>query len=194
MFVVRGAQKLNALETGYCSSWAAGAPEDKRMKIRAAMAVMSCFVFGLFAASTVANEIGFLSPIAGSNPGVTIAGVKSGGAPWVVSHGFAILNDEGRLRVDLRGLILPSVGTPGPVTAVAASVVCGDAVAVTTDSVLLSVDGNAEIQAKLQVPSPCLGTIVLILAAAFNGTPLPAPGPWIAATGLVKDSDSNHDN
>src|SRR6266403_3783869 len=61
-------------------------------------------------------------------------------------------------------------------------------------SVLLSVDGNAEIHAKLQLSSPCLGTIVLIRAAAFNGTPLPAPGPWIAATGLVKDSDSNHDN
>jgi hypothetical protein len=164
------------------------------MKIRAAMAIISCFVSCLFAVSAVADEIGFLSPIVGSNPGVTIAGVKSGGAPWMVSRGFAVLNDEGRLRVDLRGLILPSVGTPGPVTAVAASVVCGDAVAATTNPVLLSVDGNAEIRAKLQVPSPCLGTILLIRAAAFNGTPLPAPGPWIAATGLVKDADSNHDN
>jgi hypothetical protein len=164
------------------------------MKKRAAMTIiLSSFLFGLFAVGTVADEIGFLSPIVGSNPGVTIAGVKSGGAPWVVSHGFTVLNDDGRLRVDLRGLILPSVGTPGPVTAVAASVVCGDAVAATTDSVPLSVDGNAEIRAKLQVPSPCLGTIVLIRATAFNGTPLPAPGPWIAATGLTKGSDSDQD-
>jgi hypothetical protein len=164
------------------------------MKIRAAMAIMSCFVSCLFAVGTVADEIGFLSPIVGSNPGVTIAGVKSGGAPWVVSHGFAILNDDGSLRTDLRGLILTNLGTPGPVTAVAASVVCGDAVAATSDSVPLSVDGNAEIHAKLQVPSPCLGTIVLIRATAFNGTLLPAPGPWIAGTGLVKGSDSDHDN
>src|SRR5258708_38834257 len=92
---------------------------SQRMKIRAAMAIISCFVSSLFAVSTGADEIGFLCPIGGSNPGVTIAGVKSGGAPWVVSHGFAVLNDEGRLGVDLRGLILPSVGTPGPVTAVA---------------------------------------------------------------------------
>ena len=164
------------------------------MKKRAAVTViLSCFVTCLFAAGTIGDEIAFLSLIVGSNPGVTIAGVQSGGAPWVVNHGFAVLNDEGRLRADLRGLILPNLGTPGPVTAVAASVVCGDGVAATTDSVPLSVDGNAEVHVKLQVPSPCLGTIVLIRAAAFNGTPLPAPGPWIAATGLVKDSNSDHD-
>jgi len=163
------------------------------MKVRAAMALISCFVSCLFALSTVADEIAFLSPIVGSNPGVTIAGVKSGGAPWVVNHGFAVLNDDGRLRADVRGLILPSLGSAGPVTAIAASVVCGDAVAATSDSVALSVDGNAEIHAKLQVPSPCLGTIVLIRATAFNGTPLPAPGPWIAATGLTKGSDSDQD-
>jgi hypothetical protein len=161
---------------------------------RAAVAViLSCFVSGLFAAGTVADEIAFLSPIVGSNPGVKIAGVQSGGAPWVVSRGIAVLNDEGRLRADVRGLILPNLGTAGPVTAVAASVVCGDAVAATTDSVPLSVDGSAEIHAKLQLPSPCLGTVVLIRAAAFNGTPLPAAGPWIAATGLVNGSGSDND-
>src|SRR6266550_3832503 len=103
------------------------------MKKRAAVAViLSCFVSGLFAAGIIGDEIAFLSLIVGSNPGVTIAGVQSGGVPGVVNHGFAVLNDEGHLRTDLRGLILPNLGTPGPVTAVAASVVYGDAVAATT--------------------------------------------------------------
>src|SRR5258708_19603928 len=138
---------------------------SQKMKKRAAVAViLSCFVSGLFAVGTVADEIAILSPIVGSNPGFTIAGVKSGGAPWVVNHGFAVLNDDGRLRADVRGLILPNLGTPGPVTAVAASVVCGDAVAATSDSVALRVDANPEIHAKLQMPSPSLGPTVLFHA------------------------------
>jgi hypothetical protein len=164
------------------------------MKKRTAVAmILSCFVAGLCALRTVADEITFLSPVAGSNPGITIAKIASGGAPWVVDHGFAILNEDGRLRVEVRGLILPALGTTGPVTAVAASVVCGDVVAATSDSVALSAEGNAEIHAKLQIPSPCLGTIVLIRAAAFNGTPLPTPGPWIAATGLPQELRSEHE-
>ena len=49
------------------------------MNKRAAVAViLLCLVSNLFAVGTVADEITFLSPIVGSNPGVTIAGVRSG--------------------------------------------------------------------------------------------------------------------
>jgi len=109
----------------------------------------------------------------------------------VVKHAFATLSDEGRLRVDIRGLILPALGTAGPVTAVAASVACSDMVAATSAAVPLASDGNAEIHAKLQVPSPCFGTIILVRIAGVNGNALPAAGPWIAASGVSKDSDDN---
>jgi len=145
----------------------------------------------MFAISTFADELSFFSPIAGSNPGVTVAGVASAGAPWVVKHAFATLSDDGRLRVDVRGLIIPALGTAGPVTAVSASVACSDTVAGTSAAVPLSSEGNAEIHAKLQVPSPCFGTIILLRIAALNGTALAAPGPWIAASGVSKDSDDN---
>lgn len=75
-------------------------------KISAVAVILLCFVCGLFAVGTFADDIAFWSPIVGSNPGVTTAGVQSGGAPWVVDHGLAVLNN---------------LGTPGPVTAVAAS-------------------------------------------------------------------------
>jgi hypothetical protein len=91
----------------------------------------------------------------------------------------------------VRGLILPSTGNTGPVTEVSAGVVCSDAVAATSVAVPLGKDGNAEIHAKLQVPSPCFGTIVLVRVAGVNGTTLAAPGPWIAVSGVAKDSDDN---
>jgi hypothetical protein len=143
----------------------------------------------MFAISTFADELSFFSPIAGSNPGITLAGVPSGGAPWVVKHAFATLTDDGRLRVDVRGLILPALRTAGPVTAVSASVACSDRVAATSAAVPFTSDGNAEIHTKLQAPSPCFGTIILVRVAGVNGTALPAPSPWIAASGVSKNSD-----
>jgi hypothetical protein len=77
---------------------------------------------------------------------------------------------------------------------VSASVVCSDTVVATTHAVNLTTDGNAEIGAKVALPSPCLGAGVLNRVAGANNTPLPAPGPFIAATGLVKqtqDKDAN---
>jgi hypothetical protein len=155
-----------------------------------ATVVMACVLAGMFAASTMADELVFFSPVVGSNPGVTIAGVASGGAPWVVRRGAAVLTDDGRLNVDVRGLVLPSDNnTAGPVTQVAASVVCGDAVAASSGAVTLTTNGDAEIRAKLTLPSPCLGAIVLVRVAGLNGTVLAAPSAFIAATGLVKDAD-----
>jgi hypothetical protein len=153
--------------------------------------LLTCLVAAMFAVSAFADELTFFAPVLGSNPGVTIAGVASGGAPWVTRHALAILTDGGRLRVDVRGLILPSTGNTGPVTEVSASVVCADVVAATSSAVPLSKEGNAEISAKLHVPSPCLGAIILVRVAGVNGTTLPAPGPFIAATGTAKDSDDN---
>ncbi len=147
---------------------------------------------GMFAIGTSADELVFIAPVVGSNPGATIAGVASGGAPWVVRRGIAVLTDGGRLNVDVRGLVLPSANnTAGPVTGVAASVVCANTVVATSGAANLSTNGDAEIHAKLSVPLPCVGAVVLVRAAAINGNPLPAAGPFIAATGLAGDHDKD---
>jgi hypothetical protein len=163
-------------------------------RITVSTTVLACMLTVLFAVGTLAGELVFFSPVVGSNPGVTVGGVASAGAPWVVRHGSAILTDGGRLRVDVRGLLLPSTGTTGPVTQVAASVVCSDAVAATSKSVNLSAQGNAEISDRLTLPSPCFGPVVLIRVTGINNTPTAAPGPWIAITGTIKDANDNHSN
>jgi hypothetical protein len=150
---------------------------------------------GVFAVSAMAEGFLFRSSIIGSNPNTVIGGVPSGGAPWTIQRGSAALNDDGRLRVEVRELILPKLGNAGPVTNVSASLVCGGSggtVVATTDPVPLSGDGNAEIEARIKLPDTCFGPIVLVRAAGFNGNLLPQAGPWIAATGFANSSD--HDD
>ena len=162
------------------------------MKSLVRVALLGATMCGVLASSAMAQESLFRSTIIGSNPNIIIAGVSSGGAPWTVQRGSAVLNEDGRLHVELRGLILLKLGNAGPVTSVSASLVCGGsggAVVATTDAAPLSTDGNAEIEGQISVSSPCFAPIVLVRAAAFNGTPLPKPGPWIAATGFVAFSE-----
>jgi hypothetical protein len=144
---------------------------------------------GVFVFSALAEELLFRSTLIGSNPNTLIGGVPSGGAPWTVRSGSAVLDGDGRLRVEVRDLILPKLGNPGPVTSVSASLVCGGtggAVVATTDAVPLSADGNAEIESRINIPSTCFGPVVLV-RAVFNGK----PGPWIAGTGFTNTSEPN---
>lgn len=44
---------------------------------------------------------------------------------------------------------------------------------------------NAEIESRINLPSPCFGPVVLVRA---NGT----AGPWIAGTGFTNTSEPNN--
>lgn len=134
----------------------------------------------------------------GGTPNITIRGVASGGAPWVVDEGKVQLDNSGRLRVRVRGLLIaegalangnpvPSnlVGTVGPVTMVHAALTCGGPgngtpfTITSTDAVPINSEGDFEINAQVSTPSACAQPIVLIRI----GTPA-SPGPWIAASEL----------
>jgi hypothetical protein len=134
----------------------------------------------------------FRSDLIGS-PGANrpVRTVNSGGVPWVVAGGSETrLSGDGRLRADVRGLLITGTGgaldgTVGPVQAVVASLTCtnpttGDTGApsvVSTGPVPLSAGGNARIDQRLSIPSPCVAPIVLIRANS-------EAGPWIAASGF----------
>jgi len=134
------------------------------------------------------------STLIGSAPQQVIGGVNSGGLPWTVSQARVTLHRDGKINVELDGLVLVSQGTPGPITAVSATLVCGGSggtVAGTTAGVTLTVAGNAHISDKIAPPASCIAPVVLVRAAAVNGTPLAQPGPFIAATGFNNTSAEN---
>ncbi len=47
------------------------------------------------------------------SPAFAIAGIPGGGFPWVINRGDRVLDDEGLLKVKVRGLLIdPAVGPP----------------------------------------------------------------------------------
>jgi len=122
-----------------------------------------------------------------------IRGINGGGLPWMISEGRGQLKSDGNLEVQVRGLVLfngPPV--PGnlqgtnPIAAFRAVVSCQTIVGgspatrnVSTDPFPATPDGNAEIEATISLPSPCIAPIVFVT----NGT-TPPPGAWFAVTGF----------
>jgi hypothetical protein len=93
-------------------------------------------------------------------------GIAAAGAPWVLSDSSVRLKADGELDIRIEGLILPALGTAGPVTTVSASLLCGADTSVgptvTTGTFPLSQSGDARIEANLALPATCLAPIFVI--------------------------------
>jgi hypothetical protein len=106
-------------------------------------------------------------------------GVTAGGAPWVLKAAALALLNNGDVAVAIKGLVIPELGTPGPVTTVDAALYCGNetTAAATTKSVPINEKGNATIIDKVTLPAGCLTPAVLI-------NPNSIPSIYIAASGF----------
>jgi hypothetical protein len=111
-------------------------------------------------------------------------GVNPGGAPWKLKFGDVRLKSNGHLDLRVKGLVIPALGTPGPVTAISAALYCGaDANTMAADAtpqVPLSRKGDARIHdTSFSVPSTCLAPVILVQP---HGTGVP-PNLYIAVDG-----------
>jgi hypothetical protein len=118
-------------------------------------------------------------PYTGSaNP---IRGLNGGGVPWRIADGEVDLRADGRLKVEVEGLVLVATGA-NPVAQFKAIVSCqtigpGGSAAVTnvsTAPVTATTTGGAEIDETIALPSPCFAPIVFVTSAG---------GAWFAVTG-----------
>ena len=147
----------------------------------------------------------FESGLVGSVPGANIGGVAAGGLPWVVAGSEATLSADGRLHVEVSGLLLANmatvpknlVGTVATIQMVGASLVCGGSggtVMASSDGAPLSARGNAQIDATLTLPPTCMSPAVLVrifTASAPLGSQL---GAFIAVTGFNAGAPGNNNN
>lgn len=167
---------------------------------------LSLFVLATLASVTISSADGpkiINNHAFGSTPNITIRGVVSGGAPWVVDTAKIQLGPSGRLRVRITGLLIAEgalsngapvpaslVGTVAGITTVHAALTCGGpggGVSFTitpTDGAPISAAGDVEIDAQVSIPEVCAQPIVLIRIGAPE-----ALGPWIAASELPGKDD-----
>jgi hypothetical protein len=117
-----------------------------------------------------------------------IRGLSGGGLPWQIRSGQADLRADGRLDVEVDGLVLAqrapvpaNLQGTNPVAQFKAIVTCqtivNGAAAVTNVSsglINASAKGDAELKAQLELPSPCYAPIVFV-ATGGNA--------WLAVTG-----------
>jgi len=114
---------------------------------------------------------------------VAISGVPPGAVAWALSRGTTALDANGRLTVEVEGLVITGTntnldGTTGPVKAIVVSLTCDGMTPpiVSTDPAPLSPEGDARIDQQVALPPVCLAPIVLVRANTSSG-------PWIAASG-----------
>jgi hypothetical protein len=124
------------------------------------------------------------SELFGSMPdGPVLFGVKPGGAPWAITRGAAKVRADGRVKVRVRGLVIPTAPQNGtnPLSGIAATVFCGGTAVGTTASAPFSTAGDARIDATLAtpLPRPCLAPAVLLN---------PAPGGVVNTTAYIAAS------
>ena len=140
----------------------------------------SLIVAGATVAATGGQKL-IDSPMAGIPAGApTIDGVLGGGLPWVIDEGHAQLRADGRLHIEVRGLVLGAGGAAGtiPIPTGVGIVTCADgATRITTDPVPYSMAGDADVDARITLPATCLAPNVFF--AGVTGA-----GPrWFAVNG-----------
>ncbi|NMM32671.1 MAG: hypothetical protein HHJ13_01465, partial [Phycicoccus sp.] len=104
----------------------------------------------------------------GSNPAPAspaIAGVNPGVAAWVNGPSHVRVREDGRITVEIRGLIIPALGN-NPIASVVATLVCDNMVTDFTEPFALSAAGDGSTSDVISVPRYCNDPVVLIQPAS----------------------------
>jgi hypothetical protein len=159
------------------------------LTLSAALAVPALGIGGGDGRKVVDGKV--LAPVIEPYTGATnaIRGVAGGGLPWQLASGSADLRADGRLQVEVEGLVLAqrapvpaNLQGTNPFTQFKAIVSCltvanGAATTanIVTDAFAASSTGDGELDTSVTLPSPCFAPIVFVTA--------PSGAAWFAVTG-----------
>jgi hypothetical protein len=108
--------------------------------------------------------------------GLSLHGIAGGGIPWVIDEGRAKLFADGRLQVEVDGLVLATTHT-NPVPTGRAIVTCSSVAVAQSGPVPFSPTGDAVVDTTVNLPSTCLAPAVFFAGITAAGD------RWFAVTG-----------
>lgn len=112
--------------------------------------------------------------------GQTLFGVTAGGIAWRLDSGSVRLFADGRLQVDVHGLVLAAGANEGtnPIPNGQAIITCAGVPAAMSSVVPFSTGGDAQVNETVALPGQCIAPTVF-----FAGVPAPGVARWFAVTG-----------
>lgn len=166
-------------------------------KLSQALAVLILFSTSLFAVPVPAyardarilqfdTMVGIPFTLTGLQSQAPLRGINGGGLPWVLTAASGYLTASGHLKIEVTGLVLAAGANTGsnPIASFRGLVSCvaadGTFVNVLTPAFpattgpAASGGGNADIEADVALPHPCIAPIIFVTSPG---------GAWFASTG-----------
>jgi hypothetical protein len=131
--------------------------------------------------------VGVPAGLTGTQSQGPLRGINGGGIPWMLTDASGELRSNGHLEISVEGLVLAAGANAGsnPIASFRGLVSCvtstGSVQNILTDPFPATTGpaslggGNAEIEADLILPQPCIAPIIFVTSPG---------GAWFAATGL----------
>ena len=110
--------------------------------------------------------------------GLVLHELVGGGVAWNIDEGRAKLFEDGRLQVEVEGLVLATNGT-NPIDFGRAVVTCSGAPVASSPIVPFSDDGDATVSTTVDLPASCLAPAVFFVGVLPTGAER-----WFAVTGF----------
>ena len=148
------------------------------MKILGTLALGGVLLTAIASPSRADNIVVWRTINGVAQAGNMVGGIAGGGQPWSTREGEVLVElDSGSVEFEVRGLVLAggnTIGTPGPVTQVKGTLVCGPGSAsptvIDTPLVPLSAQGNAEFSGSFSSSTAgCHATDVAFLIRVSAG-------------------------
>ena len=161
--------------------------------VLATISLLTAFSVGAWAHDDLLEAdtmVGVDGPFVGNaNP---IRGVNGAGLPWVLDEADVELDRDGKLDVEVEGLVIADTGiNPAPFfLAIVSCLSIDESGNLVTDNVMTTnadvvmegdpENGDAKIEADVVLPTPCIAPIVFVTSPG---------GSWFSATGQISDDD-----